>query len=209
MTARIAESSDVPSPAAERPVRPALDPALVALARARDPRALSLIVDDLRPDLVKVACALLRRSPGHPDVEDLVSECNVRLLGAIGTRYDPGQGPLPAYAKGFARNVARRTFAGDAVHRHLKDQIQPVLAERAATDPGWQRVVARLWLEKALHVLTGSQLSALWAKHVEDLSHAEIAVLLGRSEKAVNSLLGHGRTRVRRFAEREQQACAA
>ena len=62
----------------------------------------------------------------------------------------------------------------------------------AGSDPGHERVVA------ALAAVPASQRAALVLHHLDGFSMREVADLLGKTEKAVESLLGRGRESLRR-----------
>jgi hypothetical protein len=66
------------------------------------------------------------------------------------------------------------------------------LAVDADPDPGRDRVVA------ALDAVPASQRAALVLHHLDGFSMREVADLLGKTEKAVESLLGRGRETLRR-----------
>jgi len=84
-------------------------PELVRRAAAGDGRAFDELMKDLDPDLRRVLRALLRTAPDI-DVDDVLQEVRVYLFQRL-DRYDPAY-PVGAFARGLARNVAKRFLHG-------------------------------------------------------------------------------------------------
>ena len=71
-------------------------------------------------------------------------------------------------------------------------------AQPHASDPSWNRVDTRDAVERALAQLPADQRIALLFQHLDGLSVREVARVIGRSEKATESLLSRARDGFRR-----------
>lgn len=77
-------------------------------------------------------------------------------------------------------------------HGELLDQ------HRLRADAAWRSSEARDAVERALAVLPADQRLALLFRHLDGLSVREVAAVIGRSEKATESLLARARDAFRR-----------
>lgn len=153
-------------------------PALRAAAVSDDVAA-------LRPLVCTVVAAMLRTSPGHPDVDDAASETLRRALEGR-ARLRAGE-PLRPWIVGIAKHVAMdvlRARARTAPTPPPRDgDSTPDLSERVpdSSPSPFERLsraqdAARV--RKALEKLPASMRSALWRFHAEGKSYAEIALEL-------------------------------
>jgi RNA polymerase sigma-70 factor, ECF subfamily len=89
----------------------------------------------------------------------------------------------------------------DHYRRHERDQLRQdrLIADSLRhADAPWQSHDVRDRVEAAIATLPGDQRLALLFKHLDGLSVREVATLLGRSEKATESLLSRARESFRR-----------
>jgi len=141
------------------------------------------------------------------DAEDLVQETFLKLYRNM-SAYDPayrfstwlytsaGRLAIDAYRKGAAaRAHLSETRVEDAPDPAAK-------AERAAGGSG----TTGAW--DAARALGGDRFRVLWLRYGEDLSVAEIAAVMGRSQVAVRVLLHRARTRLAGRLEPEAEATA-
>ena len=110
-------------------------------------------------------------------------------------RFDPGRGPFRDWLLGIARHRAlrhHRRAAGQAVEGR-PDSLADCLAPPELLERMERADVVRA----ALICLQDGSRGVLLAKYAEGLSVAEIAVRIGRSAKAVESLLSRARGQLR------------
>lgn len=94
--------------------------------------------------------------------------------------------------------IARRKVA-DSLRKRKPNWT---LREEDSTSNALDEFVAKAQADQAAAIiakLPAEERDALMMQVVDELSIAEIAIILGRSEKATNSLLGRARSRVRRM----------
>jgi RNA polymerase sigma-70 factor, ECF subfamily len=147
--------------------------------------------DDALP---RVYGYLLHRTGGSPALaEDLTQETFLAAVRELkkGRRPDT---PIP-WIYGIARHKLldhyRRRERAERALSTVDAEVDGVAVE-AGPDSGHERFVA------ALDAVPASQRAALVLHHLDGFSMREVADLLGKSEKAVESLLGRGRESLRR-----------
>jgi len=147
--------------------------------------------------------SMLRRILGpHRAVEDLAQEAFLRVWRSR-ERYRP-QGRFTTYLYRITYNLALNQLRGDK-RKPLSSLPQSpegaVLEPTDATGPAPSAAADRLdWallVEQALAELPENQRAALVLQHYDGLSLAEVAEVLGISDKAVKSLLHRARTHLR------------
>ncbi len=135
---------------------------------------------------------LMQRCGGRADAEDLVQDTFVRAFGAL-QRFDPGRS-FSAWLYTIAHRLAlnhRRDRATapashdgvDLVAAHCSDAARLVADEESHQ---------RLWAT-ARDVLDEERFTMLWLRVVEDMAHADIAQVLGRSSVSVRVELHRAR----------------
>jgi RNA polymerase sigma-70 factor, ECF subfamily len=140
----------------------------------------------------------------HPaEVEDLVSTIFFRALTKIGT-YQSQRGTFSAWLFGIARN---------AVHDHRRLTLHRRLVPLEAADsvheprPGPEALAVQREghdaVRRAFEVCTPEQRDALALRYLAELSFAEVAVALGKSEPAAKMLVHRGLEALRHELERE------
>jgi len=154
---------------------------------AASAEAFSQEAAELRPLLRAVAASVLHVAPGHPDVEDAVSETMRRAIEGRG-RLRPGE-PVRAWIVGIVKHVA--LDAARSRTRALKRQASEAAPESASdlTDripdskpspferTARSQEIARL--DAALAALPEKQREAVTLFFLEGLSYVEIGEKLG------------------------------
>lgn len=131
---------------------------------------------------------LLRRVRNHHDAEDLAAQVFAQAL----THLDPTQATgsqvrawLFTSARNASANHARsRRFLVTAAIEELPDEADSLDPTKAVLD---EEQVERLL--EAVHNLPEERRTALMLRFVEELSHAEIGDVLGRSEGSARVLI--------------------
>jgi RNA polymerase sigma-70 factor (ECF subfamily) len=155
--------------------------------KASDPKAFEGLFRLLRDDLLRYVQSIVR---GGPEAHDLVQDVFVSLWGLRET-LDPSQ-PIKAYLYRMARNRAYRHLRDERSHAQKHDLIRQRL-DGAAGAPGLDAVLdadllgARLqtWIQE----LPERQREVLVLSRYHELSHREIAAVMGISPRTVNNHL--------------------
>ena len=162
---------------------------LVTRARAGDSRAFGDLYEALHP---RVWAFAARRCASAADAEDVVARTFHRLLERL-ERYEPGRGPVAA----FALSIARSLLLDDARQR-ARDRAE---SGAAATEPVddlpdalGQLVRAEELgaLREALAQLPEETRELFGLRFGDGLRTGEIAALLGIKEAAVRQRLSRG-----------------
>jgi len=139
-----------------------------------------------------------RRVPDHQEAEDVTAEVFAAAFVALPQQNGPN-GPYP-----WLLGIARRKIADSLRHQGRREGRRQALtedlpAERAdlpeATVARQERATL---IRELLTTLPEDQREALLLHYVEGLPQAHVAVVLGRSPAAVNSLLQRARAAVYR-----------
>lgn len=139
--------------------------------------------------------------------QDVVQETFLRGIRSL-SGFSPGKGSLQGWLCGIARNCIREH------RRSLNKQaglVQSLAAARKKSADGPEDVQAdplfdtKERVNTALAQVPVSQASALIMKYVDGKSVKEIAVSLGKTEKAVESLLSRGREAFRQHFREQVQ----
>lgn len=147
--------------------------------------------DDALP---RVYGYFLHRTGGSPPLaEDLTQETFLAAVRELKKGRRP-ETPIP-WIYGIARHKLLDHYRRSEKAGRLVPTVDADIAELAVDadpDPGRDQIVA------ALDAVPASQRAALVLHHLDGFSMREIVDLLGKSEKAVESLLGRGRESLRR-----------
>lgn len=150
-----------------------------------------------REHLAAVFAFVVRRVPNRQDAEDVTAEVFAAAFAALPGRKEAHE-PYP-----WLLGIARRKIA-DLLRRQAR---QGARAEADAEEAAGSMIgpeAALAWGERAdrlrglLDNLPPDQREALLLHYVEDLSHVQVAAMLGRSPAAVNSLIQRARAAVYR-----------
>lgn len=160
---------------------------LLRALRAGDEEAWRALYLQVWPALLRQVRGLCG---GDPDVvEDVMQETWLVAVRRVGA-FDPGRGPFEAWLAGIAKRVhaglRRRRRPGPAP----ADPVEP-------PGPSTHNDVEERVME-VLSSLPERDRAVLKARYKEQRSIAEIARSMGRTEKAVESLLGRAREAFRR-----------
>jgi len=185
----------------EAPATPEQDPGvqLMLAFQQGDEEAFVELVESYQG----AAFSMLRRLLGpHRAVEDLAQEAFLRVWRSR-ERYRP-QGRFTTYLYRITYNLALNHLRGD---KRKPLSSLPSSPEGAVLEPTDTRGAApsatadaQDWaalVERALAELPQNQRAALVFQHYDGLSLAEVAEVLGISDKAVKSLLHRARTHLR------------
>jgi RNA polymerase sigma factor (sigma-70 family) len=161
------------------------DAELLRLVQARDGPALETLYQRCLPSVWRYVYARLGRDT-HA-AEDVVSETFLAAVRAAATLL-PDSGTVTGWLIGIARHklADRRRSQERAEHVHAPQESQEYASPLEAVDAREQVLVI-------LERLPDEERQALEWKYLEELSVAQIAVRLGRSEKAVEAVLYRAR----------------
>ncbi len=143
--------------------------------------------------LAEVYAYVARRVSHRQEAEDITAEVFAAAFTALPRPLGP-HGPYP-----WLLGIARRKIADSHRKAARRGGASPPLPEDlpAAASAGPEAALAHSErsrrLQEMLAALPEPQREALRLHYVEDLSQAEVAVVLGRSAAAVNSLLQRAR----------------
>ena len=185
----------------ERPARGSVvaldgDRRLVEAAR-RDPSAFDALY---RKYLAQVYSYALYELADHHAAEDATERVFMRALAALPRfreQADPAESPEASTFRVWLFRIARNVVASErrTRRRHPADSLEAALgAGLAVADPA--DIEARTAIRdeaagalRAVHALPDDRRRALLLRFVDEMSTAEIAVVLGRSEGAVRVLI--------------------
>jgi RNA polymerase sigma-70 factor (ECF subfamily) len=163
------------------------DAELVMRLKQYDPEAVSQVVTGYGAALHRYVVAI---AGDYHLAEDIVSETYMRMLEHIDTYAYTGA-PFGAWLYRIAHNLAI-----NAVRRGRPVAGEDVLAQIVAPDDGPERAVQRgeerAALHQALLTLTEEQQQVLLLRFVSELSIAEVARVLNKSEGSVKQLQFRG-----------------
>jgi RNA polymerase sigma-70 factor (ECF subfamily) len=167
-------------------------------ARRLDEAALGEIYDALSPELYRYAYRLV----GNVEqAEDLLSETFFRFLRAVQAGGGP-QNHLRAYLYRTLHNlVMDRHRRGEPAWLELKS-AQISSGERGNPAVSVQQQLDEQEARSHLWNLTAEQRQVILLKFFQDLSNAEIAAVLEKSEGAVKALQHRGLASLRRLIEK-------
>jgi RNA polymerase sigma-70 factor (ECF subfamily) len=162
--------------------------ALVERARS-DPDAVAELYD---LHIERVYRYILRRVGSHANAEELTAQAFRRVLEGL-PRYEWRGLPFGAWLFRIAHNLVvdhhRRGDPSLSLDRLLADGFEPADAYESGPEEALlgQEEADLVW--KAVATLPPLQRRALTLRFGRDLSHAEVGVLIGRSEAATKQLI--------------------
>lgn len=174
---------------------------LIGRAREGDPGAYAALYDR-HYDAVYRYC-YYRLGDGE-EAQDLAAEVFCRMVEKLDT-FRPRGRPLLAWLYTIARNLVTDSYRQNGRAQHLSlDEATPVAGE-GENDLGraLDRHLEARRLARALTHLTEEQRQVILLKFIEDLSNAEVAGHLGKTEGAIKSLQHRALDALRRALHRE------
>jgi RNA polymerase sigma-70 factor (ECF subfamily) len=185
------------------------DAQLVRAVQSGDEAALETLYERYLPSVWRFACSQLAGDLNA--AEDVVSETFLAAVRQIG-RIDPDGGAFIGWLTGIARHkvadVRRgriRIAAVDAAD--LPDDAAPI--QSAGPPAAAEAAEARASVRSVMAAMDDQERLALEWKYIDGLSVREMADRLGRTEKAVESVLFRARAAFRTLFERRTQADSA
>ena len=168
---------------------PSLERSLVDRARGGDQEAMGLLYDAYLPRLYRYCLSRVRN---ETDAEDLAEEIFLKVLGAIdGFEWKPvgpdQRIPFGAWLFRIAHNVVANWYR-DRQRNKTLPMDDALAAAEDDRDP-LERVEDAAQLRKAMARLPADRQQLLLLKFAQELSHAEIGKIMGRTEGAVKALL--------------------
>ena len=156
--------------------------------------AFDALYRESRDDVFAYVCGLLRDRHAAEDVTALAFERAYRKR----RRFDPSRGAGRAWIFGIARNAALDELRKRKRRADLL--TDPVDAESATTEEGAESAMRRAALRNAVSTLELRERELIALRFFADLSHAEIAQVLGISASNAG-------TRLHRAIDKLRRAC--
>ncbi len=172
--------------------------ALITKARS-DPDAFARLYDRTAPEVYRFAYSLTRE---HARAEDVTSETYRRALSQLDRYTDQGR-PFAAWLFTIARNLVRDHARKAGRELPLLDHDRP---DDSMPGEGLLRHERRVAVRRALQRLPEVQRRVMVLRYGRELSCAEVAVELGRTEAAVKQLSYRAACSLRRFLEEDGYA---
>jgi RNA polymerase sigma-70 factor (ECF subfamily) len=160
------------------------DEHLLNLAAKGDEDAFSTLYERRHPAVYRFAL----QAGGSPEVADEVTQEVFLFLLKHPGRYDAARGPLSAFLYGVARNYLRKC-AADGRHAAMEEEIAVDAGQEADSDR--EKQVGRL--RRAVLSLPEAYREAIVLCDLNEVSHAEAAVILGCSIGTIKSRLSRAR----------------
>jgi RNA polymerase sigma-70 factor, ECF subfamily len=183
---------DKPKKESEAGARAAPDEELIARVSRGDETAFETLVNRHQKHALRVARRFIGR---QAEAEDLVQEAFLQVHRHA-HQYDPGVAPFKSWFFAILSNLCR-----NAVRRDKSLSFVELPGDAPAIDDpedGLAQEEQRAALIAALTKLPPNQRLAFILRYEEGFSYAETAAALGRSVKAVESLLARARRTLRR-----------
>lgn len=160
------------------------DSALIARAK-EDPEAFSLLYERYVDNIYSY---IYYRTGNHHDAEDLVSRTFYRALKHF-TRYVDRGAPFSAYLYRIAHNIVAN-FHRDRSRRQVVPLNEMMLSALRREQPAvaFEEGDAQAALLEVVRRLPQDRQELLILKFVDQLTNAEIAKIMGRTEGAIKSL---------------------
>jgi RNA polymerase sigma-70 factor, ECF subfamily len=174
---------------------------LIRRAQQGDRAAQDRLFDRYRPQLHLQAERKLGRRPlGGINASDVVQETLLRAYDHLGDMEKSGRPELESWLQRILKNTIIQGWRGATRKKRDAQRDVPLddagVGELAAAQRSPSQAAARSqeWVRvlQSLSQLPEGQRQAVWLRHVEELSLAEIAGRMGRTELATASLIKRG-----------------
>lgn len=183
---------------------PAADDALARAFRAGDERALRTAFDRWS----RLVHAFCRRSlASADDAEEAAAQVFVAAWRGRHT-FDPARGSLGSWLLGIARHEVADRLRRAARERELRESMAAALpaAEHHASAPSTDELLDRLLLVDELSRLAPEQRRALGLAFYDDLTHEQVAAVMGLPLGTVKSHIRRGLLALRKRLEVDGRA---
>jgi len=188
-------------PGAERRALLAADRALAQQLRARAPEAGAELYDRFAPSLYRF---VLARLLGEVESSEEIVLETLALAARDIARFDPRRASLLTWLLGIARRRVnlelRRRRRRKSVPAWAQQSLETAPEAEGAPDVA-SAVAGKVEAQRQVAVLAAAlselEMDVLALCYVEDLSVREVGHIIGRSERAVHSILHRARTKAR------------
>ena len=157
----------------------------IKLARLGNSEAFSFLYNQ---NVNRIYNYIFYRVGSEDDAEDITSRVFYRAFGHIQTYEDKGI-PFSAWLYRIAHNLIANWHRDKQRRKEVSLDDQPELPHRVDLPETWiEKKQEMELLLKGIRRLAPDRQQLIFLKYLEDLSNAEIAVIMGRTEGAIKSL---------------------
>lgn len=157
----------------------------IQLARFGNSEAFSFLYNQ---NVNRIYNYIFYRVGSEDDAEDITSRVFYRAFGHIQTYEDKGI-PFSAWLYRIAHNLIANWHRDKQRRKEISLDDQPELPHRVDLPETWiEKKQEMELLLKGIRRLAPDRQQLILLKYLEDLSNAEIAVIMGRTEGAIKSL---------------------
>ena len=157
----------------------------IKLARLGNSEAFSFLYNQ---NVNRIYNYIFYRVGSEDDAEDITSRVFYRAFGHIQTYEDKGI-PFSAWLYRIAHNLIANWHRDKQRRKEVSLDDQPELPHRVDLPETWiEKKQEMELLLKGIRRLAPDRQQLILLKYLEDLSNAEIAVIMGRTEGAIKSL---------------------
>ena len=157
----------------------------IKLARLGNSEAFSFLYNQ---NVNRIYNYIFYRVGSEDDAEDITSRVFYRAFGHIQTYEDKGI-PFSAWLYRIAHNLIANWHRDKQRRKEVSLDDQPELPHRVDLPETWiEKKQEMELLLKGIRRLAPDRQQLFFLKYLEDLSNAEIAVIMGRTEGAIKSL---------------------
>ncbi len=137
------------------------------------------------------------------DAEDLTQQVFLKAWQAIG-RYKKTKSPFVAWLIKISHNLVIDFYRSKKTEAYIDFDIRDTKPD---TDPAHMAVTRfnQQEMRQAINKLHGDQQQVILMRFIEDLSYAEIAAALGKSEGAIRVILHRGLAKLGTILEKAKQ----
>lgn len=157
----------------------------IRLAREGNSEAFSFLYN---LNVTRIYNYIFYRIGSEDDAEDITSRVFYRAFGHIKTYEDKGI-PFSAWLYRIAHNLIANFHRDRQRRKEVSLDDQPEMPHRVDLPETWIEKKQEMdFLLKGMRRLAPDRQQLILLKYLEDLSNAEIAVIMGRTEGAIKSL---------------------
>ncbi len=161
----------------------------IMLARNGDSEAFSFLYNQ---NVTRIYNYIFYRIGSEDDAEDITSRVFYRAFGHIKTYEDKGI-PFSAWLYRIAHNLIANWHRDRQRRKEVSLEDQPEIPHRVDLPETWvEKKQETELLLKGIRRLAPDRQQLILLKYLEDLSNAEIALIMGRTEGAIKSLYHRG-----------------